>query len=157
MPVPNKNRQKRGNMKKLLAILLAVILVGVTSVGVAGSGEQLSAATCSVMLEKLYDLEEFEIMFNRRYTKAFVDSDGDVVIYFESRLSKSTLMSIEDTIVTFVCDIWTNFYEVHSLVSDAGLYVYIWDGSNLVYMTGGNTVIDYYDNIIPFVHNSNKI
>ena len=133
-----------------------VILVGVTSVGVAGSGEQLSVAACTMTLEKLYENEDFNTLFNRSLTRAFVDSGGDVSIYFESKIPRHMLIQIEDTMITFLCDTWTNFNKLHSMVSTAGLYVSIWDGDDCVYMTSGKIVVDFYGNPIPFIH-SNKI
>ena len=143
-------------MKKLLAVLLAVILIGVTSVGVAGKAEKLSAAAINIMLDELQvEVKDYDYLFNHKQTGAFEDEDGDVLVYFESKQSRRELQSMEEDTVLFICNMWTAFNDVHSSVSSAGLYVAIWCGQEIVYFTGGALVVDHYGDSIPFA--SNKI
>ena len=145
-------------MKKLFAVLLVVILIGVTSVGVAGKAEKLSAAAINIMLDQLQvEVKDYDYLFNHRKTMAIEDEDGDVSVFFESQHTRRDLLQVEKETIQFLCDMWESFYEIHSKVSTAGLYVSIWNGQDCIYFTGGALIIDYYGDSIPFVHSSNKI
>lgn len=140
-------------MKKLTLIASVVLLVSLfIPIGVsAGKNENMSVAAIEIMLKELFDNDSFSTLINQRLSEVYVDHDGDVVISLETNIPGAFFVLQHDQTLEMMSAMWEAFNTMHVMFSNAGLYLYLVDGDDLVYLTDGKFIMDANLEFYPMV------
>lgn len=138
-------------MKKVLSLVLVLVLTFTASVASAGKNEDSSVVMLEVFLSMMGKEDSASLVFDMGRSFAYVDDDGDVIVSLQSKLTYRIFNENKTATMELFSTTWEALNSVHKEFSNAGFYMFVWDGNgNAIYFVGSNTILDIItDKITP--------
>lgn len=140
-------------MKRMIASLIAVALMLSIVTASAFSNEDKSALSLNLLLVKFFEQEDTDTLFDLDGSRAFVDDDGDVVLYLEA--DSDYLFTFDPPAARDLINmIWGVFNDFHVQYSSRPFYLSLNYRDEILMHTGGFVLIDQLNGgIYPVLNN----